>query len=389
MSQAASSLAKADKANASQAKASAAKAQQDAIKKLQDAERELERLQKALAKDKDADKRLPERADEQGKTAKDTRQTAGNIKKAADNAQKTSPATAKSVEQASRNTQQAADSMDKAQQSLQGASQKPSQSAPQQQKAQQEQQQAVDDLQRAREQLAKAHDELDLRRRVQKLFELQKALTDMLPKQVAIREATQELDKASEGGRKPFDHAQTLKLRELADAQGKLGEDANRIIAELEKEQAPVFLYVMRDTSLLMAEVRKRLLGEKADWLTHESEREIERNIMELLAALKGEADRLAKKEQQQQGGGGGGGRPQPLVAPYHQLKQLKQLQLRVNEHTRAVELDKTTRRRLSPRLLKRRAEQLATRQGEVGKLSREFGKALEQRDTQESMQPQ
>ena len=118
--------------------------------------------------------------------------------------------------------------------------------------------------------------------------------------------------------------------------------------------------------------------------------RYVKRDIMELLAALKGEADRLAKKEQQQQGGGGGGkGRPQPLVAPYHQLKQLKQLQLRVNERTRALEVERTTRGRLHQRLLKLRAQRLGTKQNEISKISREFGDALQKRNEQESMQPQ
>ena len=391
MAQAASSLGKAEQANASQSKTAASKAQEGAMEKLGEAERQLEQLQKMLAEKKGETERLADRAKEQGETAKDTKQSAKGMQKTAEQAKKTFPTTAESVQQASRNAEQAGESMEQAEKGLQQASQKPEQSAPQQQKAQGEQQEAVEDLERAREQLAKAHEELDLRRRVQKLFELQKALTEMLPKQVAVREATGDLDKASEGGGKPFDHAQTLRLGELADAEGKLLADARRIIAELEKEQAPVFLYVMRDTERLMAEVQQRLIDQKPDWMTQEAERDAERNIMELLAALRSEADRLAKKQEQQQGGGGGqgGGKPQPLVAPYHQLKQLKNLQLRANEQTRSVELDRTTRRRLNPRLLKRRAERLATRQAEIGKLSREFGKALEDRNTQESMQPQ
>ena len=391
MSQAAGSLSKANQANAAQSKTAAAKAQRDAIQGLQQAQRELERLRQQLAQKKTPPARLPERAAEQGQTSKDTSRTASDIEKASNAASKTFPTTAKSMQQASRNSQQAAESMSKAQQSLHKASQQPKAAAAQQQNAQQQQKDAVDDLQRAREQLARAHDQLDLRRRVQKLFELQKALTDLLPPQVALREATQKLDAASEGGRKPFDHAQTLELRELADKQGKLHTAAGTIIAALEKEQAPVFLYVMRDASRLMTQVQQRLADKHADWLTQEAEREIERHILELLDALKSEADRLAKREQQQQQAGGGGqrGRPQPLVAPYHQLKQLKLLQLRVNEQTRALELDKTTRHRLRQRLLKSRAERIAARQREIGEISRKFGDALEKRKEQESMTPQ
>ena len=390
MSQAAGSLSKANQGNMAQAKAEASKAQQEAIQGLQQAERELQKLQKALAQSKPPTERLPERAKEQGETAKETRQTSEGIKKTAEGTKKTFPNASKAVEQASQKTQQAAGAMQKAEKSLSQASQQPNASGQQQQKAQQDQQDATDKLEQARQELAKAHQELDLRRRVQKLFELQKALTEMLPRQIAIREATVELDEASEGGRKPFDHAQTLELRGLADAQAKLLEAAGTIIAELEKEQAPVFLYVMRDSARLMGEVHTRLLAKQPDWMTQESEREIERNLIELLAALKSEANRLAEKKPQQQAGGGkgGGGKRQPLVAPYHQLKQLKHLQLRVNEQTRKLELDRATRR-LRERLLKLRAESLGRRQDEIGKLSRDFGEALTKQNEQESMKPQ
>ena len=389
MTQAKSALAKATQANAAQSKAGAAKAQQDALKKLDEAGRQLESLQKALAQNKSEPARLPERAREQAKTAQDTQQTAKAVSKAAKDAQKAFPKTAKAIQQAGRNTEQASSSMSQAKKALDQASQQPSAAASKQQNAEQRQQDSVEDLKKAREQLAKAHDQLDLRRRVQKLFELRKALTEMLPRQVAVRESTQELDAASEGGKKPFDHAQTLKLRELADEQGKLHAAAGKIIKALEGEQVVIFLYVMRDAAQLMAEVQKRLAEKKADWLTQEAERETERNIIELLEALKSEAARLAKKEQQQQGGGGGGGgRPQPLVAPYHQLKQLRALQLRVNEQTRALEIEKTTRRRLREPLLKARAGRLSKKQHDISGLSRTFGDALEERREQESMTP-
>ena len=379
------------KAAGSLSKASAAKAQQQAMKKLDEASRQLAGLQKALAQNKAEPTRLPERAQEQNKTAKDTQQATKNIQKAAQDAKKSFPTTAKSIQQAGRNTQQASSAMTQAKKALDQASQQPKASASQQQNAEQQQQQAVDDLKRAREQLAKAHDQLDMRRRVQKLFELRKALTEMLPRQVAIRAATQKLDAASEGGRKPFDHAQTLALRGLADKQGKLHTDAGKIIKALEGEQVVIFLYVMRDTAELMTQVQKRLTATQTDWLTQEAEHDIEQNIKELLEALKTEADRLAKKEKQQQqgGGGGGGGRPQPLVAPYHQLKQLRNLQTRVNEQTRAMEIEKTARRRLSKRLREIRSRRLSKKQRDIGGLSREFGDALQKQREQESMTPQ
>jgi len=382
-------MAQASKSLAEAKKAQAAKAQGEALKRLAEADRELGKLQAKLAKGKAQAPRLGERAREQQKTAKETGQAAKDIQKTAQEAQKTLPKTAESVKQAGRSTKQAASSMSKAKQQLEQASRQPKAGAAQQAKAEQQQSKAVADLQKAREQLAKAHEQLDLRRRQQQIFELQKALAAMLIRQVAIRVATQELDAATEGGQKPFTHAQSLSLREHADKQGELHSEANDIAKRLESENVPVFLYVMRDTARGMAEVQKLLSEQKVDWMTQETERDIERNIVQLLEALKEEARRLARRQQQQRGGGGGRGRrrPQPLVPPLAQLKQLRTLQTIINERTRALELDRLTPGRARQRLIKNRGARLARKQHEVAKLAEDFAKALEEQ-TQEQMAP-
>jgi hypothetical protein len=66
-------------------------------------------------------------------------------------------------------------------------------------------------------------------------------------------------------------------------------------------------------------------------------------------------------------------------VPPLAQLKQLKALQTEINQGTRAVELDKTTGRRVRKILLERRALRLHKRQADLGKLTEDFAKALEE----------
>jgi len=372
-----------------QSKADATKSQEEAVRQLQKAEEQLAGLQEKLAEGKRQLERLGERAAEQQKTANATTEASQGIQKMAEEAAKTLPTTAKSVEQAGQRADDAAKAMENAKQDLEKASKSPDAGPSQQQDAQRQQQEATDQLQKARQELAKAHDQLDLQRRAQELFELQKVLTEMLPRQVAIREGTQKLDAATEGGQKPLDHAQTLAVRELTDAQGKLHEEAGSVVERLGREQVPVFLYVMKDAARLMAEVQKRLAEKQVDWLTQDAEREIERDLMQLLEAMKSETERLARQQQQPPParGGAGGGKPQPLVPPHQQLKQLKTMQLLVNTETKSIEIDRATGG-ARERLLKHKAARLATKQADLGKLSREFGDALEKAKESESLSP-
>jgi hypothetical protein len=367
----------------------ATKAQGAAIQQLDKAEQQLAELESKLAQGKPKSDRLGERAAEQDKTAKATSQASENIQKTGENAQKTLPSTAKALQQAGEQAKDAAGSMNDAKEQLEQGARQPDAGPSQQEKAEQDQQKAADKLQKTLDQLAKAHEQLDLQRRTQQLFELQKLLTEMLPRQVAIREATEKLDAATEGGQKPLDHAQTLKLRELTDQQGKLHEESGQIIERLEREKVPVFLYVMRDAARLMAEAHKRLGEQKTDWLTQESQREVERDLAQLLEALKSESQRLAQQEQKGGGGGqGGANRPQPLVPPLAQLKQLHAMQGQINTETKTVEIERATAGRARERLLKHRATRLSERQNELGKISRDFGDALEKENQKESLSP-
>ncbi|MBM4034052.1 MAG: hypothetical protein FJ291_20050 [Planctomycetes bacterium] len=382
MSQASKSLEKASKDDAT-------KAQAEAGRQLKKAEEQLAGLQDKLAEGKRQLERLGERSSQQDKTAKATSEASQGIQKMSEEAQKTLPTTAKSVEQASQNANDAAKAMQEASKQLEEASKQPDAGPSQQESAQKQQQESADQLKKARDELAKAHDQLDLQRRAQELFELQKVLTEMLPRQVTIREGTAKLDAASEGGQKPLGHAQSLALRELADAQGKLHEEAGQVAERLEREQVPIFHYVMKDAARLMGEVHKRLGDKQVDWLTQEAQREIERDIMQLLDAMKSETERLAQQQQQPPPPGGGpqGGKPQPLVPPAQQLKQLKTLQLQVNTETKSVEIERATGG-ARERLLKHRAARLAAKQAELGKLSRDFGDIMEKAKEGESLAP-
>ncbi len=374
------------------ARQKAAGPQKEAAEKLAQADRELEKLQKQLAKGKSEHKRLPERAQEQAKTEKQTADAAKNLNKASQQAKGMAPKTGQDLQKAGQQTQQAKQAMSKAKGQLQKAAQKPNESGPQQQQAEQEQEKAARDLQKARDQLAKAQQELDQQRRQKEIFEIGKALAAMLAEQVAIRQGTEKLHKATDAGRKPLNHPQKLKLQELTDDQGTLYEKCGDVVLRLEKESVPVFHYVMTDTAKAMVEVQKLLREAKLGWLTQDTEREIERNLSHLLAALKKEAQRLAKKQRKQRRGGGGGGKqpdkPQPLVPPLAQIKQLRTLQVTLNEKTRALEVDKQTQLTRRQRLFQRRAQRLATKQRELGELSERFADDLEKGDTEEKMGP-
>ena len=369
-------------------KPEAAKAQAEAARQLRKAEDQLAELQDKLAEGKRHLERLGERAAQQEKTAKAASEASERIQNTAADAQKTLPATAKSLEQAGQDVADASKAMEGAKGQLDEAGRQPDAGDTQQQKAEADQREAAERLEKARHKLAQAHDQLDLQRRTQELFELQKALSEMLPRQVAIREATAKLDAATEGGTKPLDHAHSLRAAELADAQGKLHHEAGKIIERLEDAQVPIFLYVMRDAARLMAEAQKRLGEKLVDWLTQDTQREAERDLLQLLEAMKSETERLAQQEQK--GGAGGGsqpGGPQPLVPPVQQLKQLRAMQAQINTETKAVEIDRATGG-ARERLLKHKALRLAAKQAELSKLSRDFGDILEKEKEKEALTP-
>jgi hypothetical protein len=372
-----------DKARASLADAQknpAQTAQSKAIEKLDEADQSLAGLQNELAQGKPDAERTGERAQKQGETAEKTEQAASDIQKSTEQAQKIAPATAKTLDQAQQSTEQASESMSDAEQNLDQASQQQDGGPQQQSQAQQAQQQAVDSLEQAMQDLAQAHQELDMQRRQQEIFELEKLLAALLPKQVAIRESTETIAAETDGGTKTLTHAQTLATRDLAARQGGVREKAAAITERLAAGNVPVFLYTMREAEAGMGE-SQRLLGEKqVDWTTQEEQRQVERKLLQLIDALKEEAERLAKGDAPPPGGGGQGpSGPAPLVPPLAQLKQLKALQTEINQGTRAVELDKTTGRRVRKILLERRALRLHKRQADLGKLTEDFAKALEE----------
>ncbi|MFP4057242.1 MAG: hypothetical protein ACLF0G_10270 [Candidatus Brocadiia bacterium] len=363
-------------------------AQDQALQKLDEADRHLQRLQERLARREDERQRLAQQAAEQQQTANQTSQAAQDIQDTARSARRILPDTADTVQQAGQSTSQAAQAMSQAQQQLSQAAQQPNAGPAQQQQAQQDQQDAVERLEEARDRLAQAHDQLDLRRRQRELFELEKALTAMLPRQVAVREGTQTIYAETKAATKDLTHAQGLALRELADKQHTLHDEAGDICKRLEQNNVPVFLYVMRDTARTMSDVHQRLAEHSIDWDTQERQRDIERNIAQLIDALKEEAQRLA--EQQRRGGGGGGQgppRPQPLVPPLAQLKQLRTLQLMINEKARELELKKERLVGRRQRLLENQAQSLGRKQAELGKLANDFADELES-ETQESVGP-
>ena len=314
------------------------------------------------------------------------------MKKSAQDAQSMAPTSAKSLENAQQQASRAAEAMSQAKQQLAKAAQAGKPTPKQEGETQKQQQEAVRNLEEARKQLAKTHEQLDLKRREQEIFELEKVLAGILAGQVTVRQATEQLATATEAGRKPFTHAQKLRGQQLVEQQGSLYKQCGDLVIRLQKGNVPVFHYVLADSARMMVDVQKLLRGGDVGWLTQETQRDIERNLTQLLGALKQEGQRLAKARQQRRPAGGAGGqrpdKPAPLVPPLAQLKQLQALQAIVNEKTRALEVDKRTQLTRRQRLFQRRAQRLAQQQQELGRIAKDFADALEADNTQEQMAP-
>ena len=390
MAEAAQSLKEADKPDAPKpqaTKADATKAQDAALKKLDEAARQVGKLQKQLAKGKPQAARLPERAGEQKKTAAKTAKTSQQINKTAEQAKSAAPAAAKDAKDASQKTSEAAKAMQHAKDQLQKAAANPKKSAGEQSEAKKHQQKAVKDIEEAKKKLAKAHDQLDTKRREQQIFELRRALEDIERRQAGINAQTRKLDQASKGGT-DLTRAQKKQLAELAADQGKLQAAATAVVQRLQRANVPVFLYVMTDAADSMKKVQDLLARYEVGWMTQEIEKEIEDSLKQMLAALKQEAQRLAKKQPPKKPGGGGkgkkpSGRPAPLVPPLAQLRQLRTLQGLIHEKTLDLETRSLKYRRP---LIQRLADRLARKQADLGKLAKDFAEALEKQNTQEKM---
>ncbi|NQT20971.1 MAG: hypothetical protein HQ592_14785 [Planctomycetes bacterium] len=306
-------------------------------------------------------------AAEQERIRTDTQQLTRDLENLSEQSKALDKELSKQTEGASSSTSQAQQSMGQAQESLQQNNR---------QSAGQKQEEAVEHLQEAKRKLDKAMEELARKEREKKLFEIGKALAEMLGKQRRINVETITIDGvAKKEGR--LQRAWLLKLQGVAAGQARLEDGARKVLKKLEEEDSVVFAYAISDVVKDMSDAAKRLSDEDVGWSTQQVQKDIERTLAELVESLEQQYDEAKK------GGGGGGaaggaagGKP-PLVPPLPQLKMLRTLEEDILDSTKRYEEEKAMGR-MNPVLLKKFVERLGEKQESVSRTARKFAHELD-----------
>jgi hypothetical protein len=150
-----------------------------------------------------------------------------------------------------------------------------------------------------------------------------------------------------------------------------------------EEGSTAVFPTILREVRDDLTSVETSLARAETGKITQLVQSSIEKNLEDLIEALKNERTR-PKKGGSGGGGGGGGGDKQPLVPPIAELKMLKMLQTNLYQRTRLIDAVRAGKPRLSETELKEVAT-LSERQKKAAVMTEELKEKLQQRQ-QESM---
>ena len=239
-----------------------------------------------------------------------------------------------------------------------------------------EQGEALQKLEEARKKLDQAQVMLAKKEREKKLFEIGKALVEMLGKQREVNAETLQIDEAAQKEGKLL-HEPQVKLQDTARKQGALKTDADKVLEMLQKEEGAVFTFAVTDVSKDMDDSARRLTQQQTDWATQQVQKDIEHTLAELVESLKQEYEK-SRRSGGGGGGGGGGGKNPPLVPPLAQLKMLRTLEVNIFETTKSYEEEKILNR-MNPVLLRKRVERLGEKQEDVSKAARDFARKLDE----------
>ena len=332
-----------------------------ALDDLKKAETELEKLKKEL-EDFVKKNTPPGRKSDQEKIRKETEQFAKGGGKGGEPSE--------TEKEARKHAESAAGEMKKAEGELgKGESGKPGG----------KQKKAVDELEKAREAVRKRMKEMEEEFQEDLLAQLEALLKKMLTAQRALNKGTQSVDHAITARKGQRLRADELELKRLGEGQTAIAKDAVKAQGMLEADgSSMVLLSVMEDTHDLMANVAERLATFKSGSHTQGLEKDIERSLEDMLAAVQEERRRRDEMAQEAENGEGQEGQGQkqqkPLIQLSAELKMLKALQLRVN--TRTLSLD-GARPKLKPPEVTEQAARLARRQARVGRMTRDLSNKL------------
>ena len=235
---------------------------------------------------------------------------------------------------------------------------------------------ANEDQKKASEDLKKAEDDLQQAIADEEQKKQQAELEKMLKIQQAIsadtKTAHEKILSTKESDKAELRTAELKLTTELSPGEGKLADDAQKVMDMLIKEGTTVvFPSVLGEVKKDLLDVQKKLAGKEAGTLTQAIQHEIEQNLQEMVRAVR---DKLAEnRDKKSKGGGGGqggggGGKP-PLVPPVAELKMLRVMQLQVNGRTELVH-KQAAENTLPKDQVEKETKGLAQREANVKKLT-------------------
>jgi hypothetical protein len=211
------------------------------------------------------------------------------------------------------------------------------------------------------------------------LFKIEKQLREILAVHLRVIAKTLEV----QGFRKsnPTKQLGRPQIRRLVEAAREETAIMGRVRATVKRlADCPIFRWVLDDIAGDMQEVRGELDKRRTGQYVQEVERDVKRQLEELIAALKKERQKAAKRPPEPPRPPGSGNPPPPgkppLVPPLAELKMLRILQAQVNRRTKWV--DRMVARRPDRKLtstLRRYLERTAQKQGDIARLTQELAR--------------
>ncbi len=361
LSKASDSMGKAGDKLAGQKPQEAVKHQDDAIKSLEDKKiNKLAELQRRIA-DK-LKETTDKQAQKQGDLAERMKKLAEDMAKPTDKSPEGMPGK---------------QSMSKAQQSGKSAQGKLSQGKSgeansDQQDAQKKMEEAKKDLDEA---IAKAQQD-EQEKTMTKIAEI---LQDMLTRQQVLTAKTGEVA-SKQGADGKFQRPEELELQNVSHDEGVLADDSKKVTKLLTDDKSTViFPEIMKDIEGDLRDLQTMLDAKQVDELTQAMQGNVERNLQELLDALKKEMSKKKQKPKQGGGGGGGGGggKKDPLVPPTAELKMLKMKEIGIENLTVIADRQKQSGKAL-PAQVEAQHKKLAQQQKDLQTKIMDFKKMLD-----------
>lgn len=303
-----------------QARDPAAEAEKRALAEMEEDARKLGELARKIAKEAKEIDPKKDLKPEQDKTGREARQLAKNMGPKSSDSGKPTPGQ-KSVSGAAGSMGQASGKLG---QGKAGG-------------ANEDQKRAVKQLGDAERELAEAIDKARKDMQNEALTQIDQILRGVLEAQRKLTKDTTELHAGRKGEK--YDRLELGKLADLSDGEGEQGEKVGKVLKMVKDEgTTAVFPLVLDETKAELANVQKLLAQKKAGPLTQSIQKEIEKNLEEMIEALQKEIRR--RKGGGGSGRGGGGGKP-PLVPPVAELKMLRTLQRQINRRTLTLDAAK------------------------------------------------